>query len=65
MTRWSPAFRLSVAALLIGCTGTHNERQALRALTPLPTDAPSTDAPLSLAARQLDALIKLQPIAQP
>ena len=57
---------VALLCLISSCVGTREQRAALRTLTPLPLpqrelDAPQADS-LSTAARQLDALTKLQPI---
>lgn len=53
---------------LLDCVGTHQQREALRTLTPihfepltLPASAPSD---LSPAARQLEALTQLKPLPE-
>lgn len=66
VTRCCSCFALASGFwLLANCAGTPQEREALRTLTPLPVSTPhpaSGDTGLNEAARQWDALSKLEPI---
>ena len=60
-------FVLLTVLACAGCAGTKEQRNALRDLTPIPTNNPQStirnpQSPLSPAARQIEALTRLQPL---